>query len=163
LAYIILRQYILHKGVTMAKETKFCKKCNQEKHVDDFPIRQVSNSSGGKTRKRRHECRLCYNEYIKNYLKGNSKHKERVANGKQAKRNKVREIKEKSECQICGYNKTPNALHFHHIDPKDKKFNIGWACGEGRKWSDIEKEMKKCVILCANCHAEVEDGTTKLE
>ena len=23
-------------------------------------------------------------------------------------------------CQVCGYNKSTNALEFHHIDPKEK-------------------------------------------
>lgn len=28
------------------------------------------------------------------------------------------------KCEICGYNKCPDALEFHHINPKEKKF---WA------------------------------------
>ena len=29
-----------------------------------------------------------------------------------------------SKCQICGYNKSQNALEFHHIDPEEKDFSL---------------------------------------
>ena len=43
-------------------------------------------------------------------------------------------------------------LHFHHIDKSNKSFNITKI--RECRWSDIERELNKCVLLCANCHAE---------
>jgi 5-methylcytosine-specific restriction endonuclease McrA len=59
-------------------------------------------------------------------------------------------------CKLCGYNKSPRALSFHHLDPKTKSFGISMK-GLTRSWDKIQKELKKCILLCANCHAEVHD------
>jgi len=57
-------------------------------------------------------------------------------------------------CRLCGYNRCLRALHFHHMNSWEKDFNIS----EKSTWYDIEPELKKCILLCANCHAEVHDG-----
>lgn len=56
-------------------------------------------------------------------------------------------------CIYCGYNRCQRALHFHHVDPEKKKLNMATA-----PWKTAKKELKKCVILCANCHAEIHAG-----
>lgn len=60
------------------------------------------------------------------------------------------------KCCICGYNKTHRALSFHHLDPKKKDFNISRKSAWG--FNKVKTELDKCVLLCANCHAEVHDG-----
>jgi ribosomal protein L37E len=62
------------------------------------------------------------------------------------------------ECVICGYNKCRRALDFHHINPDEKDFRIADLGHGSIKWSKIEKELRKCVVLCSNCHREVHDG-----
>jgi hypothetical protein len=47
------------------------------------------------------------------------------------------------------------ALIFHHLDPSHKDFTIG---GKSKSWNKIQSELDKCVLLCANCHAEVHAG-----
>jgi 5-methylcytosine-specific restriction endonuclease McrA len=59
-------------------------------------------------------------------------------------------------CLRCGYNKCLRALHFHHVDPASKEFGIADK-GSTRAWSKTEAELKKCILLCSNCHAEEED------
>ena len=63
-------------------------------------------------------------------------------------------------CQICGYNKSIWALEFHHIDPSQKSFAINM--GKGVSLDRFREEAKKCILLCSNCHREVEHGITKL-
>lgn len=57
-------------------------------------------------------------------------------------------------CSICGYNKCVAALQFHHIDPTLKDFAIG-SDGETRSWERTRIELDKCILVCANCHAEI--------
>ena len=66
-----------------------------------------------------------------------------------------------NKCIICGYNKCPRALSFHHRNPKIKSFGIS-AQGLTRSWEKIKAEIDKCVLLCSNCHMEVHDGITQL-
>ena len=65
------------------------------------------------------------------------------------------------KCSICGYNKCLHALQFHHIDPSKKKFNISSNIGKYTLQS-IQNELKKCIVVCANCHAEIHAGFTEV-
>lgn len=56
------------------------------------------------------------------------------------------------KCEKCGYNKYYGALQFHHTDP-DKKEN-SWSKLRGRSYATLSRELDKCRLLCANCHAE---------
>ena len=60
-----------------------------------------------------------------------------------------------AKCQFCGYNKCQAALHFHHVDPTTKNFGISEAISDGYPKEEIEAEIKKCVLICANCHVEI--------
>lgn len=58
------------------------------------------------------------------------------------------------KCIICGYDKCLSALAFHHINPWDKEFEIG----SKMSWEVIVQELKKCELVCSNCHAEIHEG-----
>ena len=60
-------------------------------------------------------------------------------------------------CRCCGYRDCPAALHFHHVDPATKLFGIGGR-GLAHSMELLRVEAAKCVLLCSNCHAEVEAG-----
>lgn len=52
------------------------------------------------------------------------------------------------KCVKCG---SKEKIEFDHINPKDKKYNIA------KVWYDDSKvlpELKKCQLLCNNCHLE---------
>ena len=60
-------------------------------------------------------------------------------------------------CQLCGYDRVPAALQFHHLDPSQKAFELSQR-GAAIALDAARAEVAKCVLLCANCHAEVEAG-----
>jgi transposase len=60
-------------------------------------------------------------------------------------------------CALCRYDRCAAALHFHHVDPSTKRFHLSMQ-GVTRSLAAARTEMEKCVLLCANCHAEVESG-----
>jgi hypothetical protein len=62
------------------------------------------------------------------------------------------------KCNICGYDKCSNALEFHHLNPNEKDFNFGKIRANPKSWNKIVAEVKKCVLLCSNCHREVHDN-----
>jgi transposase-like protein len=61
------------------------------------------------------------------------------------------------ECRLCGYDRYAGALQFHHVDPREKGFAIADG-GVARSLERALAEARKCVLLCANCHAEIEGG-----
>ncbi len=64
-------------------------------------------------------------------------------------------------CRLSGYSRTLSALQFHHLDPAAKEFNVSQA-GVWRSVEAARVEAGKCVLLCANCHAEVEAGAATI-
>jgi transposase-like protein len=64
-------------------------------------------------------------------------------------------------CRLCGYRRHMRALHFHHVNPAEKRIEIN-AKGIALSLETLRGEAKKCVLLCSNCHAEIEDGLVAL-
>lgn len=64
-------------------------------------------------------------------------------------------------CQLCGYSKYQGALDLHHIDSSRKDFGIADK-GYTRSWEKVKAELDKCILVCANCHREIEAGITQL-
>jgi hypothetical protein len=82
-------------------------------------------------------------------------------------------------CEWCGYHACIAALVFHHRDPSRKKFAIAVAIAgrdprpsnnpagvklrdlwtkEGKMTAVLRRELRKCDLVCARCHAEIEDA-----
>lgn len=62
------------------------------------------------------------------------------------------------KCGICGYCKCQESLQLHHLDIMKKEFGIGQIMGHPVSWDRIKEELKKCVMLCSNCHTEFHNG-----
>jgi hypothetical protein len=59
-------------------------------------------------------------------------------------------------CAVCGYDRLLGNLHFHHVVPAEKAFEI--QMGSGKSLAAYREEARKCVLVCANCHGEIEAG-----
>lgn len=110
---------------------KICNKCGIEKDIKFFA------KNGKSTRSYCKECEAA-----------------RARENYQKTQDYIRKIKTK--CYICGYDKNPAALEFHH--PDDNK-DTEIAKLASKSWSmplkeKIDNEISKCIILCANCHRE---------
>lgn len=57
-------------------------------------------------------------------------------------------------CLHCGLSGSTHwvCLDFHHSDPKNKIMSVSHMVNKCRKREDIVAEMRKCIVLCANCH-----------
>lgn len=79
----------------------------------------------------------------------------------------VQKWKQHNGCERCGYNKCAEALHLDHQYPGSKHSMVkngdrktskaGGMANLFRAMFPIETlmiELRKCKILCANCHAE---------
>ncbi len=66
-------------------------------------------------------------------------------------------------CVECTYARCTDALELHHLIPQDKQFSFAGLRARPRSWATIVEELKKCVLLCANCHREVTHGIRVLK
>ena len=119
------------KGVEYM-ETKICSKCGVEKPITEYHKNGFDRQGN---QKYRGYCKEC----------ANKRETERYWE-KRAFIDAQRKC-----CAKCGETRS-YVLDFHHIDPSEKSFTIGTL----RKGSEeaLQKEIDKCVCLCANCHRE---------
>jgi len=59
-------------------------------------------------------------------------------------------------CVVCGYTRCMGNLHFHHVVPAEKSFEI--QMGSGKSLAAYREEARKCALVCADCHGEIEAG-----
>lgn len=68
------------------------------------------------------------------------------------------------QCSICGYDKSLNALQFHHLDSSNKDFTLAAAYNNGHfDMNKLYQEVDKCILVCANCHAELHEKESIFE
>jgi len=149
------------------KHNKSCKKCQQKCYtpppntkckICKKPIYRVPS----RLKDGNHVCSYaCRNKYFSKELSFVWKGGKAAYTTRARKRDKIRKLERKikavemggGKCQLCGYTKCIAAMDFHHLDPGSKDSNVKnlW----GGKWKNIEKEIRKCQLLCANCHREL--------
>lgn len=58
-------------------------------------------------------------------------------------------------CFLCGYSGCKKALSLHHV--REKAFEVNSRALQF-SWARVKAEIRKCVLVCLNCHAEIHDG-----
>jgi len=111
------------------------------------------------------KCLICTREYKKEGRKAGAGLERRVRARRASKSRKKLYINymKSGGCILCWYNKSTAALHLHHVKPSLKLGEVNSMVSNGTSWNRIKTEITKCVVLCANCHAEVHDGTIDLQ
>ena len=62
------------------------------------------------------------------------------------------------KCCLCGFDDFQEALEFHHVNPAEKSFGIMDSKHVTASLEDQLNELKKCVLVCANCHRGIHQG-----
>jgi hypothetical protein len=118
-------------------ESKICPKCKKDKLLTEFHNKKSENRLNS-------WCKECV------YACQKARWKDR--------KRKAIELLGGGCCQ-CGYKKNISALQFHHINSDKKEFD--WTRLRLRPWLCVVAELKKCVLLCANCHIEKHNPTNE--
>lgn len=98
-----------------------------------------------------------HSKYMKEvwYPKNKEKHIGYVQRNKQLVRDFIEDYKRIRSCADCGFSgkNFPFVLDFDHLNEgTTKKFNIGSWARSVLSIEAIEREIKKCELVCANCH-----------
>lgn len=138
--------------------TIICRKCHIEKESTEYH-KNKNLKTGFATM-----CKICANEY-NNSVRNPNYGKEYYAKNKvtikkasrvfakqqyRAGRLKILEYFMEHSCVSCGES-NPVVLEFHHTDPSTK---LGCVSNlvKTKNWEIVLEEIRKCVVLCANCH-----------
>lgn len=126
-----------------------CSKCNIPKENELF---HWKNKKKGK---RQSVCIDCKKGIDNNHYATNETRRKKLRANANAsiKRNKrfVRLLKMLLKCSKCG-DKRWYVLDFHHVGKKEKE--IGDMIRRGTSLENLKKELRKCIVLCSNCHRE---------
>jgi endonuclease I len=61
-----------------------------------------------------------------------------------------------NKCAKCGQTYPMAVYDFHHVDPSVKELTIARMIN--LSYSRFKAEVRKCILLCANCHRVVHLG-----
>lgn len=124
--------------------TKRCSLCKQDLPYSAFALKD--------NKPRDTFCRECKKAYQrKHYADNNQYYKDRATVDKESIREYIRGIKATMPCADCGRKFHYCVMDFDHREGETKLFEIAHAYRtKGR--IQIEQEMAKCDVVCANCH-----------
>ena len=54
------------------------------------------------------------------------------------------------KCMVCEIESEMPIYELHHHDQEGKETNISSIMHHS--WAKVEKELRKCILVCANCH-----------
>ncbi len=134
-------------------DTGHCGRCKEDKPWAGFyPSARTTNWT-------RIWCKDCSKRYFREKRGPDGKCYGNQYLAKYRKRNMAvtTETKAKVGCAHCGED-DPICLEFHHEDRKMKSYNICQLVASGCSLEKLRAEIKKCIVLCANCHRKVEAG-----
>jgi len=102
-------------------------------------------------------CESCDREYEYNRKQGHTKTRCNTCVQHEQRNRKKQKMVDYlgGECSFCGYKKCLRALEFHHTNPLEKEFCM--SNFSTITWERLKKELDKCILLCSNCHMELED------
>jgi len=92
-----------------------------------------------------------HKEYSRKHYEANKERtKLRTRTTKAKEKKKWYTYKATLKCANCGFSHIA-AMDFHHEDPRTKLGSVHEFVSNGQ-FAKAYEEMKKCIVLCANCH-----------
>lgn len=128
-------------------ETKICGKCKKTKEITEFYIKRLVTKIISQP-----WCKLCCSDRHREYYLSNKQYFANKAHQFSSDNTAfVNSLKDRP-CADCGIKYKPHVMQFDHL--RDKEFNISYGAHGGASKVKILEEVKKCDLVCANCHAE---------
>lgn len=136
---------------------KHCTKCDQTKARSEF-AKCTAKPDGLQV-----WCRICLNKAgFDKYVSSADRRasvKARRERTKKYNKTLVTRYKRLCGCRVCT-EKEPVVLDLHHLDPTIKEDNPSAMMKHST--SMVKAEIRKCVVLCSNCHRKVHAGLIQL-
>jgi len=129
---------------------KTCTICNIKKDFEEFSWRNKSKNI------KHSQCKDCKKIIDNKHYSVSKKRREDIRIRSKIHYNFLREyikrLKLFGECNVCG-EKRWYVLDFHHINEKNE--NISFLVKSGVSIFTLKSEIRKCELVCSNCHREI--------
>lgn len=128
-------------------QKKRCSKCRRLRLVKFF------TKNGSKKDGLNHSCASCHREYTRKHYKNNIQYyvgKAKISEDKFD--SEIRKLKT-VPCMDCKKQYNYWQMDFDHVSGK-KEFAIGSTFWSYKSRTAIREEIKKCEVVCANCHRD---------
>lgn len=133
--------------------SKICSRCKIEKEFNEFHNSKVKKDG------KQPYCKECLSKAVKKDYRENNR-KETFSERAKVRAKQIRDLLEKirkhNGCVFCDESETC-CLDFHHLDPSQKDQSISYL-SHAKSKERMLNEMKKCVVVCSNCHRKVHAG-----
>ena len=140
----VLEYKFLVDGKEVSKGQKYCNACTSIKDISLFSAQGNSCKECANARSREYFHKAKHDaEWLK-------KRNDRITKDGLAKKQRAIDFLG-GKCQDCLGTFPSPVYDFHHLDPSKKEHNLGNIMRR-KDFVTIEKELSKCVLLCANCH-----------
>lgn len=138
-------------------KTKICSRCKRELPIDNFSWRNK------KTGRRQSECKECHRKIAKEHYK---KNKKIYIKNRRRRINKLKiwfaHLKSQLKCANCGED-CIICLDFHHLESEEKDYEVAQFVYGGYSKDRIIEEIRKCIVVCSNCHRKIHAGYLEIE
>lgn len=126
-----------------------CPRCGKDKPISEFSFKNKEKGTLASY------CKVCSRLYNLEHFKKNRSYYIKKASIRKTKLRKIAYLKileylKSHPCVTCKEG-DPLVLQFDHVRGK-KSFDITTMIGT-LSYDKIEEEIRKCQVLCANCHA----------
>jgi hypothetical protein len=129
--------------------TKVCTRCGKKKPLKEFATNR-SKPDGLNW-----QCRGCQAAYHKDhYEKHKARYIQQAKDHKDVIRAYVATIRLACTAKGC-HEDHPATLDFHHKDPSTKEANVAHMITRGWSINRVKEELRKCRVLCSNCHRKL--------
>ena len=136
-----------------------CRSCKTNKFSTEF-YKDKKSSTG-----LRGECKECEKKRVGRNITPAHKRKRKTISARPTdgmtlvrKANYIDQRKETTPCASCGCYDHPKAMDYHHLDERQKLFQLSQI--RRMRTNDLTFEMvvdeiQKCILLCATCHRKL--------
>lgn len=132
---------------------KICSACKIAKDESCF-AKNKTKSDGLQS-----ACKDCQNTRNKRTYAQSQDRRDKIAKSREATVSAnlklMRRYKRMCGCKVC-HEREPVALDLHHVDPQGKDKNPSQMISYSS--AKLKAEIRKCIVLCANCHRKVHAG-----
>ena len=127
---------------------KRCSKCRKTRLMTQFGLDERRKDG------RKSWCQQCHvNGTMASYRRNNGRYVERARQSRKVIRAVLDKAKKKP-CTDCGNSYPPYVMDFDHRPGNRKSFGLANAVNSHKALLEIQEEIAKCDVVCANCHRE---------